>query len=117
MTTNLWSSNHPRHFWLCQPEPPDDVWQSAIADALPVLGLPLAKADIDVILAQTLGEERFGPNQWTLSFPKRVYYFLKPLLPRLLSRLLRRAYHPPQEAGTAMGWPIEERYVSFVWGV
>ncbi len=117
MTTNLWSPNHPRNFWLCEPQPSDEAWQAAIAAALPVLGLPLAQADVDTVLALILGEGRFGPDHWTMSLPKRVYYLLKPLLPRQLTRLLRRAYHPSPEVGDQIQWPIEPRYVRFVWQV
>ncbi len=117
MTTNLWSANHPRDFWLCQPEPPEQVWRSAIAEALPILELPTAQDDIDTVLAQTLGEGRFGPDHWTLSFPKRVYYLVKPLLPRRLTRLMRRAYQAAPQPGEESHWPIEPRYAAFLWQV
>ena len=55
---NLWSANHPRNFWQCQPNPSDEVWQETIARLLPSLGLPIAQPDIDTILALTL--ERAG---------------------------------------------------------
>ncbi len=117
MNTNLWSSNHPRNFLLCQPEPSDEVWQRAIDAAWPALELPLPQRDIDAVLAQTLGEGRFGLDHWTLSFPKRVYYLVKPLLPRRLTRLLRRAYRPAPQSGEDIRWPIEPRYAAFVWQV
>jgi hypothetical protein len=117
MTTNLWSPNHPRNFWMCEPPPSDDTWQAAIAAALPGLGLSLAQPDMDAVLALILGEGRFGPDHWSLSLSKRVYYLLKPVLPRRLTRMLRRAYHPSPEAGEQIQWPIEPRYVAFVWQV
>jgi len=117
MTTNLWSLNDPCRFWLCQPEPPDAAWQSAIAGALPLLGLSPGQPDIDAILSQTLGEGRFGPDHWSLSLPKRVYYLLKPFLPRGLTRLMRRIYGHSGQADGDPHWPIDPRYVSFLWQV
>ena len=43
---NLWSSNHPRNFWQCQPDPPEQAWQTAIAKALPSLGLGASPANM-----------------------------------------------------------------------
>ncbi len=111
---NLWTDNHPRNFWQCQPDPPDEVWQAAIAGALPLLELPIEQPDAAAILELTLGEGRFGKDHWRLSFPKRVYYILKPLLPRTLTRMMRRAYQRPGQAGLDIPWPTESRYVSFL---
>ncbi len=116
-TTHLWSSNHPGNFWLCQPEPSNEAWQRAIDAALPALQLLLPERDVDAILVQTLGEGRFGPDHWTLSFPKRVYYFVKPLLPRRLTRLMRRLYRSAPQSGEESRWPIEPRYAAFIWQV
>ena len=88
--TNLWSKNHPRNFWQCQPDPSYEIWQKAIEDALPVLELDSTQIDIDLMLDSTLEEARFGPDHWTLGFPKSVYYLLKPILPRALTRILRQ---------------------------
>jgi peptidoglycan/xylan/chitin deacetylase (PgdA/CDA1 family) len=117
MTDSLWASNHPRDFWLCQPEPLEEVWQSTIAASLPALGLPLAQANVQEILAQTLGEGRFGPAHWSLSFPKRIYYRLKPLLPRIVTRFMRQLYRPSSQTVTEIQWPIEPRYVDFLWSI
>jgi peptidoglycan/xylan/chitin deacetylase (PgdA/CDA1 family) len=115
MKTNLWNTNHPRNFWQCQPDVSEEIWQTAIVHALPVLGLVDAQSDMDTILALTLGEARFGPGHWTLSLPKRMYYFLKPVLPRVLTRVLRRMYSNPEKINSNIQWPIEPRYVNFLW--
>ena len=44
--TNLWSKNHPRNFWQCQPEPSDEIWEKAIAEALPFLELDCSQIEI-----------------------------------------------------------------------
>ena len=115
MKTNLWSANHPRNFWQCRPDLSDEIWRKAIDDTLPILGLDNAQFDIDSALAWTLGEARFGTEHWSLSLPKRIYYLLKPLLPRVLTRVLRRIYSNPSQADLNIQWPVEPRYVNFLW--
>ena len=114
---NLWSANHPQKFWQCQPDPSGDIWLDAIAGASPLIELTDAQTDIDTLLALTLGEARFGQNHWTLSFPKKVYYLLKPVLPRFLTRAMRRGYYNTKQTGPEVQWPIEQRYVVFLWEV
>jgi hypothetical protein len=114
---NLWTTNHPRHFWQCQPDPSNEVWQKVIEEAFPVLELDGTQIDIDSILALTLGEARFGQDHWTLSIPKRAYYLLKPILPRALTRILRQIYSHPERADINVQWPIEPRYVNFLWTI
>ena len=113
MNTNLWHKNAPSKFWQCQPDPGEEVWQAAIADAYPSLGLPDAQSDIDTILALTFGEERFGKGHWDLGISKKAYYLVKPLVPRSLSRKLRQVYQGGVKAQD--GWPIERRYVEYLW--
>lgn len=117
MNANLWSQNHPRNFWHCHPDPPDEIWQNAIEVSLPILGLDSSSVTLDSFLELSLGESRFGPNHWRLSFPKRMYYILKPLLPRVLTRFLRQHYHNPKQVAKQISWPIEDHYVKFLWNV
>ena len=63
----------------------------------------------------TLGEGRFGPDHWKLSWPKRLYYLFKPLLPRALTRSLRRYYRNPSDDKLRNNWPIDSRYVLYQW--
>ena len=60
MKTNLWTANHLRKFWQCEPDLSDEIWQTAIINALPTLGLREAQSDADSILALIFGESRFG---------------------------------------------------------
>lgn len=118
MVNNLWSKNCPQKFWQLTPDPGGTIWNKAIQDAIPLLGLDLAPGfDIDNILALTLGEERFGPEHWTLSVPKKVYYRLKPLIPKMVGRKLRQVYRHVQETESEFYWPIDNRYVDFLWEV
>ncbi len=112
--TDLWDSNHPRHFWRCHPEPPEEVWGEAIANAMPELGLP-ARTAIESALIATLGEGRFGPAHWDLGMSRRAYYLVKSLIPRPVTRRLRQLYnHSVRTDGI---WPIDGRYVRFLWNV
>jgi peptidoglycan/xylan/chitin deacetylase (PgdA/CDA1 family) len=117
MMLNLWSSNNIARFWQCQPEPPDECWQVAIQKAMPVLGLSPQPEDENKLLALILGEGQFGPNHWQLSLARRIYYELKPLLPRKFTHILRRAQRTAARDQSPLGWPIEDRYARFQWEV
>jgi len=112
VTPSLWNSNHPRELWRCQPDFPHEVWAEAIRRALPVLGLS-ETLDIESALVWTLGEGQFGPDHWSLSRVRKLYYFLKPLLPRPLTRILRRGFQQRHKQNFQLGWPIEARYPRF----
>lgn len=109
----LWSLNKPAHFWLCQPELPSNLWLQAIRKSISLLGLEEEQSDIESILALTLGEERYGANHWDLGLLKRVYYRVKSIIPRSITRQLRHLYH--RGVKIHENWPIEQRYVHFLW--
>ncbi len=114
---DLWQHNTPEKFWICQPGLLPAIWNSALKQALPVLGLPEGSVARD-IPALTLGEGRFGPDHWRLNLKRRIYYLLKPFIPRPLTRLLRRNI-AKKSLVQAVGknWPIDERYVRFQWEI
>ncbi|MBI5841420.1 MAG: hypothetical protein HZB19_15085 [Chloroflexi bacterium] len=114
--TNLWSSNHPRNFWLCQPDLPDEVWQEAIFRALPLLGLNDTVLDVDSLLEFTLGERQFGPNHHHLGFVLNLYYMLKPLLPKSFTWPMRRLFSTINKK-EYLKWPIEPRFAQFQWEI
>ncbi len=117
MTQNLWSYNHPRRFWRCQPDPQDQDWQEAIRQALPVLELDPCPDTIEEALALTLGEGQFGPHHWQMIPLRRLYYLLKPLVPRPAAYAMRRKQQQQARALSPLGWPEETRYVHFQWEV
>lgn len=114
---NLWSANHPKRFWRFVDEIPEAIWDEVILQALPLLEISCKKDDIDDILQLVLGEGQFGSNRWRLSLAKRIYYELKPFLPRSLIRMMRRFYQPLANDSFSLGWPIEERYPLFIWEI
>ncbi len=61
-----------------------------------------------------LGEAQFGVDRYTLSWTRRMYYRLKPLLPRAATTPLRRRYRRRQETEFALTWPVEDRFVRFL---
>ena len=115
----LYESNTPGIFWrfLSQPEPSAADWSSAIQSA--AIHLPEAVReradDVETLLDLTLGEGQFGSEHWRLRKGLRLYYAVKPLLPRWSTRRLRRLHGPWTDPRVHLGWPIEDRYVRFQW--
>lgn len=115
MSANLWSANSPSRFWMCESPIPDEWWPAAIRTAAPLLGLDNAGERVEQLLQLTLGEGQFGALHWQLSPATRLYYQLKPFIPRSTSRLLRQVQLHAPARHSALGWPIEERFVNFTW--
>jgi peptidoglycan/xylan/chitin deacetylase (PgdA/CDA1 family) len=117
MNQELYRHNSPARFWrlLAEPEPTPAEWAEAIRRAATVLP-PEARSGgdhIDPILVRTLGEGQFGDAHWRIGRVKRAYYMLKPILPRALTRRMKRVYGLHRGAARQLGWPIENRYVRF----
>ncbi|HKW73208.1 MAG TPA: hypothetical protein VJQ08_10320 [Candidatus Dormibacteraeota bacterium] len=112
---NLFTKNRPSLFWrLVDPIVDETLWTaSALASYQAVFGE--TAGTVDDLLNATLGEGRFGPDHWKLSTAKRIYYELKPVLPRALTRRMRQAYGRGNGivAETAK-WPIDDRFVNFL---
>ena len=105
------------HFWRFADEIPAAIWQRAIKQAKPLLGIPCETDEIDSILQLVLGEGQFGESHWRLSPLKRLYYNLKPIIPRPLIRVMRQVYQPLAKNSFPLGWPVEERYAKFLWEI
>jgi peptidoglycan/xylan/chitin deacetylase (PgdA/CDA1 family) len=112
--SNLWYQNTPQNFWLLNPAISNQYWQEALRKSIHLLGLT-GDIEMDELSALTLGEGRFGTDHWELSWAKRVYYLLKPILPRTLTRSLRQYYSSPSDSKPRNNWPIDSRYVLFQW--
>lgn len=117
MTAHLWSVNTLENFWQPDPMFPSDVWEQAIQTSLPSLRLKRIPVDEDDLLKQVLGEDQFGTNHWQLSRMRRLYYVLKPFIPRMVSRTLRRILQSRHKQDFELSWPIEERYPRFQFDV
>jgi hypothetical protein len=119
--TSLYRANAPPQFWrLCgRPEPTANQWELAVRAAAAELPGP-ARAlgdDIQSLLYQTLGEAQFGPDHYRLSPAKRLYYSVKPVLPRKLTRPLRRLRGRMEDRSARLQWPAEPRFARFQWRV
>src|SRR5690348_1584462 len=114
----LYRANTPAGFWrlVGDPSPTDGDWAASIQSAAPILPTGARGADLDTILERTLGEGQFGRDHWDLSFARRAYYRLKPLLPRSLTKGLRRLQRSAAASDSPLGWPVESRYAQFMWG-
>ena len=117
MTSNLWSTNTPQKFWMLDPDPSEDLWDNAIQNSLSTLGFPVGINSLDDILNYSLGEARFGEDHFKIAAARRIYYYLKPLLPKSLIYRLRQQYNRILKHKKASGWPIEPRFVNFQWEV
>lgn len=119
MTAELYRVNRPAAFWrlMAEPQPTEAEWATSIQAAATALPLGAQSADIDALLQKTLGEGQFGPDHWDLSFARKMYYRLKPVLPRQLTRRLRRLQRSAAGGDSPLGWPIEARYAQFLWAV
>lgn len=115
--SNLWSSNTPEKFWLINPSLPAHYWREAVDNSKHLLSLDDNMDNMDELLASTLGEGQFGSDHWRLSLPKRLYYLIKPLLPRFVTRMLRRYYTNPLDQKIRANWPVDLRYVLFQWEI
>jgi peptidoglycan/xylan/chitin deacetylase (PgdA/CDA1 family) len=117
MIPNLWSTNTPQKFWLCNPDPPAEIWNLAIQNAIHILDFPIRVKSIEAIMEYALGEARFGKNRYKTGMVSNLYYLLKPLLPRSFIFRLRQAYNTIVRGKTDIRWPIESRYVKFQWEI
>jgi len=113
--TSLYEANRPSRFWRILDQQVAPASWSAAAGAAALQLPPAARRDgdaIDDLLKNTLGEGQFGSNHWRLPATIRLYYAVKPLIPKALSRRLRRIRNASVMPG-ALEWPIEPRFVGF----
>ncbi|NDJ76218.1 MAG: hypothetical protein GYB65_08155 [Chloroflexi bacterium] len=111
----LWSRNTPDRFWQCDLAASPDSWLTAARRVS--LNLGPGWADFDELLELILGEGQFGPHHWDLSWAKTSYYRVKTVIPRPILISIRRAYAQIQKREFRLGWPIESRFVDFLWQV
>jgi hypothetical protein len=117
LNPELYRENSPDRFWrfLDEAEFTPAEWTAAVRMAAAVLPEEArSRGDaIESILMQTLGEGQFGPAHWHLGHAKRAYYAFKPVLPRALTRRMKRVYGAHRGAARQLEWPVESRYVRF----
>ena len=114
---DLWQDNHPKYFWQIQTKLSDEIWRRAIQASLPTLALNSEPGNRSNFLSSTVGEGQFGVKRYQLSLSKRLYYLVKPLLPRFLIDQLKTTNARTAQSGFLLKWPIEDRYVCFQWEV
>jgi len=114
---DLFCANSPERFWRLQTDLNEEQWGAAINAARPALRLDHLEDDLEGLLYAVLGEGQFGDKHWRLGPSRRAYYLLKPILPRVLVKRLRRLAGPLTRRKAALEWPIEDRYVRFQWEI
>ncbi len=115
MSADLFAENGPDRFWRPLIQVSASDWDSAVRRAAAELPPACRPADgrAATLLALTLGEGQFGPRHWRLDPAKRLYYVVKPILPRAVTRHARRFYGTRRRPADQLGWPVEEAYVRF----
>lgn len=114
----LYQTNTPHNFWhVANGEIDAGGWLLAARRQMPHLPTAAQRDELELAMSCILGEGQFGPDHWQLSPGRRLYYDFKPLLPRTLTRLLRRVSQDANRNGFRLGFPIEPRYAAFQWSV
>lgn len=112
----LWIENHPKKFWQFQVDLPAELWGEALMTSMDLLGTDFNICSIDDLLSFTLGEKRFGANHWSLGVTKKIYYIVKPYLPRAFRVAMRKqVQNKTRWQEYQQFWPIDYRYVHFLW--
>lgn len=111
---NLWIKNTPADFWKLDLQVSADEWEEAARSAYPILELAQPFESVSALMETILGEGQFGESRWKLSPSRRLYYELKPYIPRGLVRALR-SRGMKHDAQFPIRFPIEDRYVRFLW--
>jgi peptidoglycan/xylan/chitin deacetylase (PgdA/CDA1 family) len=114
-TNHLWEKNHPAQFWQITEQIDDVLWQQAITNAIYTCQIPGITDDIENILKLTLGEERYGQSHWDLSSFNRLYWWMKPVFPKWAIYKIRSLVNHSKKEMNKMVWPIDNRYVYFLW--
>jgi len=112
---NLWKENTPQTFWQTSPAIADEIWFQAVEKSVSALNLQKELSDLDQIYAMTLGEEQFGDDRYDLGSMKRLYYELKPLLPRFVINILKKLNSSMTTDEFLLNWPEEDKYIQFQW--
>src|SRR6266567_4865252 len=112
-SVSLCAGNSPAAFWkLLDPMPTAGEWNAAVAASAHILPTSAAAHADDAVglIEAVLSEGQVGARHWTLGTAKRMYYDLKPLLPRPVIGWLRRAHGRDDDRAGALGWPSESGY-------
>ncbi len=115
--TSLYASNSLGCWSGLGPEISVETWgRAAVSAADLVPGGPgvLGQSGWIGLMEHILGEAQFGAGRYDLSLSRRLYYRLKPFLPRAATTLLRRGYRNRQETDFPLDWPVEDRFVRFL---
>jgi peptidoglycan/xylan/chitin deacetylase (PgdA/CDA1 family) len=74
----------------------------------------LAESGLEGLADAVLLEHQFGPDRFTLSRSRRLYYRMRPLFPAAARALLRRRVVSRTGRDGLLRWPVEDGFVSFV---
>ncbi len=116
--SNLWSWNTPEEFWQLDRVFTQRDWQDVARKALPLLHLSGSETNLQELLTLVLGEAQYGNDHWRMGVLTKLYYLLKPIVPRFLTRFLRKLYSKSfRGKGQIRHWPLDTRYAEFQWEI
>lgn len=115
---SLYSENTFHRFWGLSSdfEFPIDVLQEQVNFLFPNLSEPYS-IDWTRIADLVLGEEQFGPAHFRIKDIRRLYYQIRPFLPAWIRPLLHKLAGSRQTRSALLAWPIEDRWVRFLFAV
>ena len=114
-TDHLWGKNHPMQFWQITEQIDSELWQEAISKAILICEIPGITDEIENILQLTLGEGRYGQSHWHLSNLNKIYWWMKPVIPRWVLYEIRSLVNRSKREINKSVWPIDDRYIYFLW--
>jgi peptidoglycan/xylan/chitin deacetylase (PgdA/CDA1 family) len=118
--SNLYAANTLSRFWGAESHVAEEIWLDAARESASLLpdGAPAFElAGWPGLAEHVLGEGQFGVDHFQLSRSRRLYYQLRPLVPRGVMAAVRRAGQRPAARSFRLGWPIEDRFVRFLYAV
>lgn len=114
-TRNLWISNSPDKFWQLVNPIDESLWKEAIQKATAGSNFQDRLDGLNHFLSQTLGEGRYGDNHWKSTTFNRLYWKMKPFIPRVVIKKVRSFVAKNKVKEHQLYWPIDNRFVRFQW--
>ena len=88
-----------------------------VAKLLEELDIKGQALSVDELIEFVLSEKYYRGENWNLKFTHMLYYFLKAFLPKGLTRHLRNVYQKNVKVEDPYRWPLDERYVGFIYSL
>ena len=118
--STLYASNTFARFWGVGADVDEAAWDAAAREAsacLPGGRETFERGGWPALAEHVLGEGQFGADHFRLRRGRRLYYQIRPFVPRRLTSIARRAGQRGSAQAFRLRWPVEDRYVRFLYAV